>query len=316
VNPLRTRRGLAVLPALALVLAAACGGGSEEAEPTSSLRESVEISGDFGSAPTIVIDSPPLEVEDTESWTVEKGDGDEVTAGATVILQLTLVNGRTGKKAISTFDQGATPLEVATDQVFPSLSEALTGSPAGSRIAVASTPEDTYGDQGQSELGIKGDDSVVMVADILSTDPTSVLDGPTGDTLSPPSSAPKLLEEDGVPTGFDVSGLKKPTKLVVVPLREGTGPEIEAPDRVKVNYLGQVWGAEKPFQESFTSQPTTFTVGLDKVIKAWDQALVGVKEGGRVMLVAPPALAYGKAAQQNIPANSTLIFVIDVLGVG
>ena len=65
------------------------------------------------------------------------------------------------------------PLEVKLgDQVFPSLNTALVGKPADSRIVVASTPDDAYGDSGSPQIGIKGGDSVVMVADILSTDPT------------------------------------------------------------------------------------------------------------------------------------------------
>lgn len=57
-------------------------------------------------------------------------------------------------------------------------------------------------------------------------------------------------------------------------------------------------------------------VGLKLVIPAWDSALAGQKEGARVMIVAPPDAAYGAAAQPGIPANSTLVFIVDVLGVG
>ena len=182
---------------------------------------------------------------------------------------------------------------------------------------VASTAEDSYGAQGAPQIGIKAGDPVVMVADIVSTDPTTVLPGPTGATLTPPANAPVLVEKDGKPTGFTFPGKKAPRKLMVIPLRAGTGPAIEAPARVTVNYLGTVWGGTKPFDESYSKQPASFSVGLGAVIKAWDQALVGQKEGSRVMLVCPPALAYGKAGQPpTIPGNSTLVFVIDVLGVG
>ena len=77
-----------------------------------------------------------------------------------------------------------------------------------------------------------------------------------------------------------------------------------------------MWGAKTPFNNSYPKEPVNFTVGMSRVIPAWDKALAGVKEGARVMLVSPPKTAYGAEAQGPIPANATLVFVIDVLGVG
>ncbi len=304
------------LALLLLLGTAAAGCGTDTAKAPTALRDSITVTGDFGDKPVLDLKAP-VKVPETTVWTETEGDGDEVGATATAILQLTLADARTGKTAISTFDEGQRPLEVKLgESVFPALSQGLTGKTAGTRVVVASTSDDAYGDQGAPQIGIEGGDPVVMVADILSTDPTSVLEGPTGAAVAPAATAPRLLERDGEPVGFDFAGLRKPKKLVVVPLREGTGPAIESPDRVTVNYLGQVWNAKKPFESSFTAEPATFSVGLGGVIKAWDQGLAGIKEGGRVLLLCPPALAYGKTEQAKIPADSTLVFVVDVLGVG
>ncbi len=295
---------------------AAAGCGSEPDGAPTALRDAVSVTGEFGKRPEVKLEAP-VKVPETTVWTETEGDGDKVGASATAILSLTLADARTGKTAISTFDEGQRPLEVQLgESVFPALTKGLTGKAAGTRVVVASTSDDAYGDQGAPQIGVKGGDPVVMVADILSTDPTSVLPGPTGASIAPPATAPTLLESNGTPTGFDFTGLRKPKKLVVVPLREGTGPAIEDPDRVTVNYLGQVWDAKKPFESSFPAEPATFSVGLGGVIKAWDQGLDGIKEGGRVLLLCPPGLAYGKTDQGKIPANSTLVFVVDVLGVG
>ena len=98
------------------------------------------MTGDFGEKPTIKI-AAPLKVSETESWTTTTGKGDQVGAEATVILHLTLADGRTGKTAVSTLDTGQRPLEIKLgDQVFPSLTKALVGKTAGSRVVVASTP--------------------------------------------------------------------------------------------------------------------------------------------------------------------------------
>ena len=53
--------------------------------------------------------------------------------------------------------------------------------------------------------------------------------------------------------------------------------------------------------------------GLGDVVKGWTYGLTGVKVGSRVMLQIPPLLGYGAQEQANIPANSTLYFVVDVL---
>ncbi len=313
-----TLRHRAAAAAVALALTAtSCGSeelGSEEKE-TANPKDQIEVTGEFGAKPTISIDTP-LSLEESTSWTKEVGEGDKVGAAATTILQLTLANGRTGKTAVSTTNPGERPFAGTSDQIFPALAKALTGKPAHTRVVVAATADDTYGTSGSPQIGIRAGDPVVIVADILSTDPTSVLDGPTGTTRAAPASAPVVQVKDGVPAAFDFTKARKPRKLTVVTLREGTGPAVERPDRVSADYVGQVWGAKKPFEETFTTEPSILTIGLGAAIKAWDDALVGKKEGARLMIIAPPALGYGAAAQPNIPANSTLVFVVDVLGVG
>jgi peptidylprolyl isomerase len=307
------------LALLAVVVGAAltgCGTSADGQAPT-DVRGAVAVSGAFGAKPTIKIRTP-LDLEESSSWVLRQGTGDKVGAEATVILQLTLADARTGKTALSTKDSapGALQADMAS-QLFPSLATALTGKAAGSRVVLAATADDSYGDRGAPQVGVRGGDPVVMVADILSTDPTSVLPGPTGATLAPPATAPRVVETDGKPTGIDVTGSKKPKKLVVVPLREGTGPVVTSPERITVDYLGEVWGQTTPFESSYTKEPTSFSVGLGGVIPAWDQGLAGLKEGARVMLICPPGVAYGAAGRPpSIPPSSTLVFVIDVRGVG
>lgn len=311
----------ALVPALLLVLVAAgcgsAGGEGSSQPPPTDVRKAIAVSGSFAQKPTISVDGP-LDLGDSASWTEVDGSGDRVTDNATVILQLTIADGRTGKTVLSTTDAGQRPVERQLGpQVFPSLVKALTGQEAGSRVVVVSTAEDAYGPQGAPQIGIKRGDPVVMVADILSTDPTSVLSGPSGSGIPAPATAPRLVERGGTPVSFDVSGLRKPRKLVVVPLRAGTGPVVEAPERVTVDYMGTVWGTPTPFDSSYGKEPASFSVGLGDVIPGWDKGLAGLKEGARVLLVCPPKEAYGADGRPpSIPAGATLVFVVDVLGVG
>ena len=104
----------------------------------------------------------------------------------------------------------------------------------------------------------------------------------------------------------------------MVPLIEGEGEPVQAGDSVTFDYLGQVYGTETIFDESYTTAPRTFTVGEGSLIKAWDEGLVGVEAGSRVMIIAPPEYGYGENGnpQAKIKGTDTLVFVVDVLGVG
>ncbi len=84
---------------------------------------------------------------------------------------------------------------------------------------------------------------------------------------------------------------------------------------IVANYLGQVFDAKKPFDESYSGEPVAFPIGLGNVIKGWDQALVGQTVGSRVILAIPAKLGYGTkgSPQAGIEGGDTLYFVVDIL---
>ena|SRR3989344_724677 len=99
----------------------------------------------------------------------------------------------------------------------------------------------------------------------------------------------------------------------------GTGATAAAGDSVTVNYVGALTNGTV-FDASASHQETvngfTFNLGAGQVIKGWDQGIVGMKEGGKRTLVIPASLAYGSQAVGDvIPANSTLIFEVELLKV-
>ena len=126
------------------------------------------------------------------------------------------------------------------------------------------------------------------------------------------------MEKDGKVTGLDFSKAgKPPKKLKVITLTEGDGAPIKKKSYAVVRYLGQTYDGKKPFDESFSSETLEARqVGVGGYIEGWLKGLKGLKVGSRVMLVVPPDLAYGKKGSDCCPPNSTLVFVIDVLGVG
>ncbi len=316
---------IAVAPLL-LVGLAACGedqpaGPSDSASPVEMGKaiSGVEVSGELGQEPEVEVDGP-LKLEETQTQVIEAGDGGPVVEGEQALLHVSLINGTTGEEAAATYDQG-TPFhvqQVSEGQLWPGVLEAIVDKPAGSRIAVAAVPEDAYGASGNPQLKIGPNDPVLFVVDVLSVQPTDVLQGPEGDPTEVPASVPEVEAKGEDVTKLDFSGAaKEPSdELQVIPLVEGTGPPARDDSLVTFDYFGQVYGTNSVFDESFSKQPVTFPLGIGGLIKGWDEGLVDVKEGSRVMLIVPPEQGYGEQGQPpKIPANATLTFVIDILGV-
>ena len=103
--------------------------------------------------------------------------------------------------------------------------------------------------------------------------------------------------------------------LVVQDELVGTGAEARYGDTVSVNYTGRLEDGTV-FDTSVGKAPfPPFVLGTGYVIPGWDQGLVGMKAGGKRLLIVPPELAYGAQANGPIPANSTLIFEVELVKV-
>ncbi len=103
--------------------------------------------------------------------------------------------------------------------------------------------------------------------------------------------------------------------LIYRSLTEGTGAQPGATDVVKVHYRGTLPDG-KEFDSSYKrGEPASFP--LDRVIKCWTEGVQRMKVGGKARLVCPPAIAYGeRGAGGVIPPNATLVFEVELLGVG
>ena len=121
---------------------------------------------------------------------------------------------------------------------------------------------------------------------------------------------------DDAPVETTNPGVVTKTDLVV-----GTGIEAIAGDSVTVAYTGWVQDTSKTdgkgteFDKATAEAPYTFVLGKGNVIPGWDQGVVGMRVGGQRRLVIPPGLAYGAVARDKIPANSTLVFDVEMLAI-
>ncbi len=105
------------------------------------------------------------------------------------------------------------------------------------------------------------------------------------------------------------------TQLKVEDLKAGAGAEAVDGKTVTVNYTGWLTNGTKFDSSLDRNQPFSFVLGAGRVIKGWDQGVKGMKVGGKRRLTIPPSLGYGAQANGPIPANSTLVFDVELLDV-
>ncbi|CRZ19304.1 FKBP-type peptidyl-prolyl cis-trans isomerase [Kingella kingae] len=104
--------------------------------------------------------------------------------------------------------------------------------------------------------------------------------------------------------------------LIIEDVQEGTGKIAEKGKDITVHYTGYLTDGTKFDSSLDRRQPLTITLGVGQVIRGWDEGFGGMKEGGKRKLTIPPEMGYGSRAVGGvIPANSTLIFEVELLRV-
>ena len=116
----------------------------------------------------------------------------------------------------------------------------------------------------------------------------------------------------------DVPDSPPPTTLQIEDITVGTGAEAVVGKTLSMQYVGVSYSTKEQFDSSWDrgAQPFTFQLGAGRVIKGWDQGIVGMKVGGRRKLTIPPDLGYGATGSPpRIKGNETLVFVVDLVEV-
>lgn len=100
-------------------------------------------------------------------------------------------------------------------------------------------------------------------------------------------------------------------------IKVGEGAEARPGNTVSVHYVGTLTNGQKFDSSRDRAEAFQFTLGAGQVIQGWDQGVAGMRIGGVRKLVVPPQLGYGERGfPPVIPANSTLVFEVELLGVG
>ncbi|MDM7855150.1 FKBP-type peptidyl-prolyl cis-trans isomerase [Cellulomonas alba] len=295
---------------------AACGGsgGSSDATGTSTAGATpspsasadhpadvaavgkIVVTGDAGKEPKVTLPSKPFNVTTTVVRTVSEGTGPVVKKGQLATLHEFIVSGADGSTAQSSYASTPLSITIGESSGLTEFDAALATAHVGSRIVVADAQNGpTY----------------VYVFEL-----TGAKDIParaSGTAVAPKAGLPKVtLDKDGKPSIAKPTGTA-PTSLVVQPLIKGKGAVVKNGQTAIVKYTGWLWNGTK-FDSSWDKGSTfPFTVGKGQVIPGWDKAVAGQTVGSQILVVVPPSDGYGSTAQGSIPANSTLVFVVDIL---
>lgn len=307
--------GLLVVPAL--LATAACSGSEPAAKGEVATPAAVKVTGSMSSAPKVEFKAP-ITFKKTASRTIVKGPGTgpAVEPDSLVSLSYVAMNASDGSVYDSTWPS-TKPRTFVLDSVIKGLGIGLTGAHVGDRVLVCISSKDAYDPTGNGGSIHKGD-SIVIVADVKKVE--NPLPHAQGTKVALPSNVPPLtFLKNGDPARFvpNAKTTKKISSLGVYPLIRGNGAVVQKGQTVRVNYLGQLYPGGNVFDSSWSrhqSATVRLVQGNGGVIAGWVKGLVGMPVGSRVVLVIPPNLGYGKAGRPpTIPANATLIFVVDIL---
>jgi FKBP-type peptidyl-prolyl cis-trans isomerase FkpA len=135
-----------------------------------------------------------------------------------------------------------------------------------------------------------------------------------------PRPCPLLYRYNPVIThapGFSMSATKTASGLMIEELVVGEGDVAAAGQHVTVHYTGWLTNGNKFDSSKDRNDPFMFGLGQGQVIRGWDEGVQGMKVGGKRKLTVPPELGYGaRGAGGVIPPNATLVFEVELLGVG
>ncbi len=320
-NARRLAAALAV-PVL-LLTAAACGSDSSA---------TVKVEGKFGEKPEISVPKDAKPSDKMVVKTLTEGSGEKAEKGSFVRLDFAGQTMKDNKPLGGTWaaqdKTGATAsgapgprrqmvqqLGQPSQEMPAKVLDAVIGQKAGSRIEIEGTAKALIGDQLNPQAGVKPEDGLVWVIDVVGAQKVDAKSEAKGEQAKPEAGMPEVKTEPQKAAEITIpKDTKPPADLKEQVLIKGTGPEIKAGDGLIAQYTGVKWEDGKKFDSSWDhSGATAFQIGTGSVVLGWDKGLVGKHVGDRVELVIPPKFGYEGQPQSGLDKN-TLVFVVDIVG--
>ncbi len=262
--------------------------------PTGSAVEAVTVSGDFGEPGTAEFETP-IEIDELQRVVVTEGEGDPIASGDYVSYAITAFDADTGEEVgtVGYADTAVLPQQISPDSP---LGQLVGCSAPGSRM-VAAFPASESG-PGQ-----------IWVFDVLGVTPTAAWGTPQEAVEGLPTVT---LGEDGQPS-VEIPDADAPDELQIAVLKEGDGEPVAAGDTTLLQYYGVDWETGESFDSSWANGAPYQNAG-NQYVQGFSEALEGQPVGSQILVVIPPALAYGEEGEsEHALAGQTLVFVVDIL---
>lgn len=279
----------------------------ERPSSESSVLDLIDVSGESGS-PAVQVNSPVF-VDQTVVSDETVGTGTAVMSELQdVVFTVAIANGATGEPILSSGTQVMPVSQWKTD--YAGFAKMMDCATEGSRIVGAITASD-LSEAAASNLKLADGASAVVVMDLQKV------------YLAAANGAAQFNDRRGMPSvvlatsgapGLIIPSSAAPSELAVEVLKKGDGPAVTADDSIRIHYTGVTWADREVFDSTWEKGAST-AVTLDGVVDGFAQALEGQTVGSQILAVIPPELGYGDQASGSIPAGSTLVFVIDILGI-
>jgi peptidylprolyl isomerase len=284
--------------------------GARECAASGPLSDSVKVSGEFGTLPTVDF-TAPLAPEVTERTVVTEGDGEPAAYGSVASVDYSFYNATSGDVIESTnFAEGEEAIFVLDEsQLLPGLLKTVECTPVGSRVVSVVPASDAFGDQGLDQFNIAAGDSLLFVVDVV-----DAVTRAWGEPQDAPEGFPTVeLDDKGAPTVTIPDDYALPTTSQSATLLAGDGREVQSTDQVYIQYYGLDAETGDVFDQTWDGAP--YGGSASGFISGFTNALVGQKVGSQFIVVIPPAEGYGEASADNTNelAGKTLVFVVDVL---
>jgi FKBP-type peptidyl-prolyl cis-trans isomerase len=164
----------------------------------------------------------------------------------------------------------------------------------------------------QAALGAALVSAVAAFAACGYSDPTPA----TGAVATEVNASPSPVAGDDFNAGAGKTPIKLPDGLQYIDLNIGTGALATRGEQASVQYTGWLADGRKFDSSRDSGKPFEFTIGSGEAIGGWEEGIPGMKVGGKRKLIVPPNLGYGaQGSPPLIPANATLVFVVELVSV-
>ena len=298
---------LATLSACASTSSGLVDGDCTPLAQPGSASETITATGDPGAA---TLDfATPLIAKRTERTVLTAGTGPAAEVGDVIWGKAVLASGT------DTATAQQTPFMITLDKTVtpPGFTDALACARAGDRIAAVIPGAEATADAAQAPAGNSAD---AYVFDITSVYPGAA----TGAAEPAKAGFPSVVTApDGRP-GVTIPSGTVPTDLRYTTLKKGSGAKVIEGDVLVVQSLGIVWADKSVFASTWDDGmakqilATDITADENGVVPGLVKALVGQTVGSQVLVVVPPTDGFGDSGTTGVPAGSTLVYVVDILG--